>query len=231
MARDKIRRNVVTLCEVPQGQGGRQSKSLTLDQAKALLVAAENEPGMMRAYIIVSLLTGARTEELRALRWAHVDLEGQPDDNRPIPPSIMVWRSVREDGDTKTRKSRRTLALPARCVIALKDHHKHQGEPAGDQLVFATSNGTQLDRHNVLRAFRRVAKAAGFNPREWTPRELRHSFVSLLSDSGIKIEDIADLCGHSGTTVTERVYRHQLRPVLLNGAVAMDQIFGTRPDA
>ncbi|GFJ87859.1 hypothetical protein Prum_015010 [Phytohabitans rumicis] len=97
--------------------------------------------------------------------------------------------------------------------------------------MFATSKGTELDRHNVLRAFRRVAKAAGLNAREWTPRELRHSFVSLLSDNGVKIEDIADLCGHSGTTVTERVYRHQLRPVLLTGAVAMDDIFGAGENA
>jgi integrase len=56
---------------------------------------------------------------------------------------------------------------------------------------------------------------------------LRHSFISLLSSSGVSPEDIADLCGHSGTTVTERVYRHQLRPVLLSGATAMDAIFGS----
>ena len=42
----------------------------------------------------------------------------------------------------------------------------------------------------------------------------------------MSLEDIADLCGHSGTSITESVYRHQLRPVLLNGAVAMDRIFG-----
>jgi integrase len=53
----------------------------------------------------------------------------------------------------------------------------------------------------------------------------RHSFVSLLSNGGVNIEDIADLCGHAGTRVTEAVYRHQLRPVLLNGATAMDRIF------
>lgn len=46
--------------------------------------------------------------------------------------------------------------------------------------------------------------------------------------TGVRVEDIADLCGHSGTTVTEAVYRHQLRPVLLGGAVAMDRIFGPR---
>ncbi|GAB1642097.1 hypothetical protein KRMM14A1259_25200 [Krasilnikovia sp. MM14-A1259] len=49
--------------------------------------------------------------------------------------------------------------------------------------------------------------------------------MSLLSESGVSINDIADLCGHSGTRVTEAVYRHQLRPVLLTGAAAMDKIF------
>jgi integrase len=77
-------------------------------------------------------------------------------------------------------------------------------------------------------AFRRIVKAAGLNPADWTPRELRHSFVSLLSDSGVSLEDIAELCWHAGTRVTEAVYRHQLRPVLLNGAVAMDRIFELR---
>ena len=37
MARDKVKRNVVALCGIPTGQIGRPSKSLTLDQAKALL--------------------------------------------------------------------------------------------------------------------------------------------------------------------------------------------------
>jgi integrase len=42
---------------------------------------------------------------------------------------------------------------------------------------------------------------------------LRYSFVSLLSDGGVPIGDIADLCGHSGTWVTEKVHHYQLRPV------------------
>ncbi|MGS2619062.1 site-specific integrase [Micromonospora sp. LZ34] len=223
MARDKVKRNVVALCAVPTGRGGRPSKSLRLDDAKALLTAAEGSS--LRAYIVLSLLTGARTEELRALTWAHVDLTGKPNDDPPAPPSIQVWRSVRADGDTKTKKSRRTLALPTRCVTALTTHREGQGEPPADRLVFTSAAGTALDRHNVLRAFRLVVAKAGLDPRDWTPRELRHSFVSLLSDSGVSIEQIADLCGHSGTTVTESVYRHQLRPVLLSGAVAMDRLF------
>jgi site-specific recombinase XerD len=66
--------------------------------------------------------------------------------------------------------------------------------------LFATAAGTALDRHNVLLAFRPVVRQAGLDPSQWTLRELRHSFVSLLSDSGMSIKGIADLCGHSGTT-------------------------------
>ena len=40
-------------------------ESLTLDQAQAMLTAAVGTP--MNAYIVLSLLTGVRTEELRAL--------------------------------------------------------------------------------------------------------------------------------------------------------------------
>lgn len=235
--RDKAKRNVVPLCDVPQGRDGRESKSLSFDQADALLRAAEADESTIGAYIVVSLLSGVRTEEMRAVLWSHVDLIGDPDADTPVPPHIMVWRSVRVGGDTKTEKSRRTLALPARCVAELRAHrdrqtdHRGKGHPRGgrwfdDGRVFASTNGTELSAGNVRRAFRRVAKRAGLKAEDWTPRELRHSFVSLMSDSGVPIEKIAQLVGHAGgSTVTERVYRHQLRPVIQDSAEAVDKLF------
>ncbi|MEV0698601.1 site-specific integrase [Saccharopolyspora sp. NPDC050389] len=230
-ARDKVMRNVVELCEIPVGLEGRPSKSLTIEQAEAVLKASEGSN--MHAYIVLSLLIGARQEELRPLTWDHVDLHGAPKANPPVPRSIEVWHSVREGGDTKTKKSRRTLALPMRCVVALRLHRlrqrqlsKQQGrqwDPQG--LVFPSAVWTELDSHNVRRSFRRVVKAAGLTPKEWTPREMRHSFVSVMSASGVPVEDIARLVGHSGTRVTELVYRKQIRPVIVEGATAMDSIF------
>lgn len=77
----------------------------------------------------------------------------------------------------------------------------------------------------MRRVFRKVVGAAGLVPEEWTPREMRHSFVSLLSASGVMLEDIARLVDHSGTAVTEAVYRKQIRPVIEQGATVMNRIF------
>jgi integrase len=238
MARDMVKRNVVALCTVPQGHPGRRSKALTMVQAEGVLRAAEGT--RMHGYIVLSLLTGARTEELRELRWDHVDLTGDPDANPPVPPHVAVWRSVRAGGDTKTRKSRRTLALSKRCITALERQRRLQDRDraaAGEGwhehgLVFASMVGTPLDPSHVRRDFRMAIRGVpGLDPAEWTPRELRHSFVSLLSDNGTPIDEIARLVGHSSTAVTELVYRHQIRPVLQSGAVVMDRIFGEESDA
>jgi hypothetical protein len=116
-------------------------------------------------------------------------------------------------------QSRRTLALPARYVTALAAHYQRRGEPAGDQFMFATSTGT-ASTDTTSCGLSPGHPESRPRPHAWTPRELRHSLVSLLSSNGVSIEDIADLCAHSGTTITESVYRQQLRLVLLSGAVS-----------
>ena len=45
----------------------------------------------------------------------------------------------------------------------------------------------------------------GLDPAEWTPRELRHSFVSVLSDSGLPVEEI------SQARRTQRYERYRAR--------------------
>jgi Phage integrase, N-terminal SAM-like domain len=75
-ARDKVRRNVASLILVPEGQEGRPSKAMTLDQAVRLLDhIGTGSMHRLAAYVVVSLLAGVRTEEARALRWSEVDLD------------------------------------------------------------------------------------------------------------------------------------------------------------
>lgn len=136
--------------------------------------------------------------------------------------------------------SRRTLALPRRCIDALRTvAERRASECAADGsrwhdsgLVFTTKFGTALDAADVRRDFRTAMRGAeGINPKDWTRRELRHSFVPLLSDNGLPIDEIARLVGHSSSAVTELVYRQQIRPVVQSGAVIMDRIFDVNEDS
>ena len=238
-ARDRVLRNVAELVTTPKGKPGRPSRAMTLEQATAMLEQAKTS--RLHAYVVVSLLTGIRTEEARALRWSHVvawvsDKAGW----RPVTEAgfdyerfaIYVWRSVRANGDTKTEKSRRTLELPGQAADALREHRARQATErlaAGPLwhdhgLVFASQAGTPLDASHVRRSFKSITRKAGLGE-NWTPRELRHSFVSIMSDNGVPIETIADLVGHASTAVTEEVYRHQLKPVITKGAETMNTIF------
>jgi integrase len=246
-ANDIVSRNVATLADTPRGKEGRPYKSLTLEQAVAIIAAAkalpviELRPGLkdvrrpaelMYAYIMLSLLAGLRTEEARALRGDHVDLDGDPDASPAVPPHVAVWRSVRVHGETKTERSRRTLGLPQLAVDALQDLSEIQAREQAEAgahwqdtgLVFTTRHGTALDAANVRKMFKRACRAAGAGD-GWTPRELRTSFVSLMSHNGVSTEEIARLVGHASTRTTEVVYRRELRPVITTGAEIMDKVF------
>ncbi len=152
----------------------------------------------MHAYIVVSLMAGMRPEEARAIGWEEdVDLDGNP-------PSVAVLRADRAGGDTKTPRSRRALKLAQMAAGALREWQVDQAaerEAAGSRWqdtgrVFTTATGTPLGARHIRKMFQDVCERAGLG-RDWAPRDLRHTFVSLLSDDGMAIEKIARLAGHA----------------------------------
>jgi integrase len=236
-ASDLVGRNVAELVQSPTGREGRPSKALSLEEARSLLSAAAGKsrslrdgevpsrPYSLHAYVVLLLTTGMRPEEARALRWDHVDLDAG---------TVAVWRSDRAGGDTKTPKSKRTLKLSVMAIDALRERKAAQGADrlkVGELwqdtgLVFTTSAGKMLDQHNIRRQFRIITKAAGLGE-NWVPRELRHTFVSIMSAGGVPVEEIARVVGHKQTSTTELVYRRELRPVITTGAELMDSIFAS----
>lgn len=77
----------------------------------------------------------------------------------------------------------------------------------------------------MRRDCRKVTKAADIGQR-WVPKELRTSFVSLMSHSGVPVEEITRLAGHSSSRTTEVIYRRELRPVITTGAEVLDRVYG-----
>jgi integrase len=236
-AADIVSRNVAALVQPPAGRPGRPSQALTVDQARALVKAAAGDlvregegrkkakPYRLHAYVVLLLTTGIRPEEARALRWDRLDLDAG---------TVAVWRSDRAGGDTKTPKSRRTLKLPQIAVDALRERKTAQAAARlkagelwrGGDLVFTTQTGTMLTQHNIRREFRKITSAAGLGT-AWVPRELRHTFVSIMSAGGVPVEEIARVAGHRRTSTTELVYGRELRPVITTGAELMDKVFSS----
>jgi integrase len=226
---DLVGRNVATLVDAPKGQAGRPSRSLTLDQPLALLQAAQEPP--LNAYVVLSLTVGIRTEEARELHWDYVDLDGDPSAARPVPPSSgrMAFGAARwrhQDGQVATDAGAAQAA-----VQALKEHRKRQVKDrlAAGAPVAGSRPRLRLGTRDASRRGERPARvpqdpeAAGLGT-GLAPRDLRHTFVSLMSADGVRIEEIARLAGHNRTATTELVYRHELRPVITAGAEVMDRI-------
>ena len=95
-----------------------------------------------------------------------------------------------------------------------------------NRLVFASKVGTPLDASHCAAGLPvGDHECGGRRPGRVDAARAAHSFVSLLSDSGVPLEEISRLVGHSSTAVTELVYRQQIRPVLQAGATVMDQLF------
>jgi len=135
----------------------------------------------------------------------------------------------------KTETSRRTLRMPAAVAATLKAHRKAQaadrlalGAAYTDHgLVFCDEAGNPSSRFHVRYMFRKLCREAGIPA--YTLRETRHTFVSVLSDSGRPIEEIADAVGHVNPTITRNVYRHQLADEITAAATAWDD-FGEQQE-
>ena len=80
-----------------------------------------------------------------------------------------------------------------------------------------------LDSWHVQKEFEKITKAARLGG-AWTPRELRHSFGSILSGHHVRPEDISDLIGTAARRSPRRVYRHEIRPALTDTAAAVNRI-------
>jgi integrase len=177
----------------------------------------------LEALFVLSITLGLRPGELRKLGWDHVDLDNAV---------IHVWRSASRTGDVKTPKSKRSLELPKRAIVALRTHKKRQAAErlaAGtawqdNNLVFCHEDGRMYTSDALNWRFSKMTKRAGIG--HWHAHEGRHTAVSIMSSNGVPLQEISDTVGHKSTHVTETVYRHVIVPAIRGGATVMDNVFG-----
>jgi integrase len=207
----------------------RELKEATCRSCRSQLGVDDANDAVVRfeALFVLAITLGLRPGELRMLTWDHVDL------NRGV---VHVWRSASKSGDTKTPKSKRSLILPKRAIVALKAHKARQDREqreVGDawhanNLVFCHENGAPYTSDALNWRFSKMTRRAGIG--HWHAHEGRHTAVSIMSSNGVPIQEISDTVGHKSTHVTETVYRHVIVPAIRGGASVMDDVFADEDD-
>ena len=231
----KATRNVAALAEIPAAPR-RQSRSMNLDQIRALL--GLDLTTWWRAYLTCAVMCGLRPGELLGLRWEDVDFKAGVLRVRKCLkalPDPATGKRVLVLEELKTERSKRTIRMPGQVVAAVLALRKEQAaarlklgaayDVRGLAIVFGDGAGAPKWPQDVRSHFQTLCGRAGIGE-GWTPREQRHTFVSVLSDSGVDIEQIADAVGHVNSTVTKAVYRHQIADEITSAATVMDSIFG-----
>jgi integrase len=171
--------------------------------------------------------------ELLALRWRDVDLERA---------TLTVRFALQEEAEhyifaePKTAYSRRTIALSATAVEALRQHRVRQNEerlqlgPAWDtsvDLIFPNSiGGIMLPHHLAHRTFKQHLRHAGLPNIRF--HDLRHTAATLLLSRGVHPKVVSEMHGHADIAITLRVYAHVTPHMQPAAADVMDRVFGAR---
>lgn len=162
------------------------------------------------ALYYVAIRCGLRQGELLGLRWSDVDLER----GTISITSQLQWGNRTR---TKTKKSRRTVPIPADVVEIVRWHLTNQTQERGgsedwnrDGLVFCSENGTSISARNLDRQFKAFLSRAGLP--EIRFHDLRHTYATRSLADGMNLHTLSRRMGHSSITVTADRYGH-LEPI------------------
>jgi integrase len=161
-----------------------------------------------RAALGLGGLAGLRLGEVRALRWADVDLAANV---------LRVRSSLLPDGTAKPPKTeagtRDVPILPAlrRRLIEWRLEAPHTRDV---DYVIATADGKPVMERNLRRALDAAKQTAGLDAGDarlsW--HSLRHSYGSMLAtDLELPATTLARLAGHADAGFTLRVYARDAR--------------------
>jgi len=172
-----------------------EGKHLSPEDIRKLLAAS---PEPWRTLFLAAVFTGMRQGELLGLTWGCVDFEEE---------IIRVEHGMYKGQlDTpKTKASRRKIPMTPQLRDALLDH-KISAPASEMDLVFSRTHGEPLCKRTVTAAFQRALTAAGLAKIRF--HDLRHSFASVLIESGASPKIVQELMGHSSVNMTLGIYTH-----------------------
>ena len=223
-----ISRNPATLVDGPRVEQ-YEIQPLSPDEARAFLNSLKGD--RLEALYSVALTMGLRQGEALGLRWPDVDLElGY----LRVSKQLQRINGKLELVEPKTKRSRRTLAMPPSIGRSLAAHRSRQLKERIDVgsrwvdtgLVFTTREGRGLDGTAITKQFQAHLQKIGLPRRRF--HDLRHSCATLLLVQGVSPRVVMDVLGHSQIGLTMNTYSHVIPDLKRDAADRMEDLIGDR---
>lgn len=177
-----IEKNPVVWARKPKSQK-QEKKALSLIQMQNMLQRCEDE--RLLTYLHLAFYTGARPNEILALRWEDITDK-----------KISINKTLTRSGvnSPKSGKSREIYLLKP-----LADYLKtiKRGEPS--------ENIVGLTYHTMINKFKKLIQSVGA---KGTPHITRHTFISMLINAKKNPLLVQFMVGHSDLSMIENVYSH-----------------------
>jgi integrase len=225
-----IVRNPTRGAERPAKAKSDVAQAFTAEEVDLFLEAAKSNG--LHALWLAFVTTGLRPQEMFALKWTDIEeriarVQRNGGYISAATTVLNVQRAMKQVGGgryevstvMKTKKSKRTVAIPATLVEALTAHKKAQAEmmlSAGESFerngyIFTNRYGRPLDVNNVRDNFHALCKKAKI--RAIRLYDLRHTHATLLLGAGVHLKIVSERLGHSSIMLTGDTYSHVMPEV------------------
>jgi integrase len=224
-----VNHNVCDLVDSPRPDSRHEVNAWTAEEVRQFLSLIHTMKDKHEELYVVALMTGLRQGELLGLHWADVDLDQR---------RIVVRRQLQRlkgiglvEREPKTAGSRRTVALPAPAVDALRRWRVRQKEEkllAGPTwqatpYVFTSTVGGPIEPTNVSHRFHATLKKRGLPLIRF--HDLRHTFATSAFSAGQHPKLVQEALGHSQVTLTLDTYSHVIPTMHGQIADAIERLY------
>lgn len=197
---DVIARSPLRGVRVRKGEA-RERPTLTPEELQRL---ADAIGPRYRALVLVAGVIGLRWSEAIGLRVRDIDFLQRAIHVRQTISEVEGHLAVAE---TKSRSSRRTLAIPQFLVDELAAHLLREGRRDLDDLVFTGPNGAPLRRTFAARVFSPAVERAGLDA-ALSFHGLRHVATTFMVEAGERPRVIQHRLGHATARLSMELYAH-----------------------
>ncbi|KEF98360.1 hypothetical protein K883_01363 [Mycobacterium sp. TKK-01-0059] len=189
------------------------------------LLAALKDDRLAHAWHLA--LSGLRRGEIAGLRWSDIDFDSG---TLTIANNRVSAGGRAVENDPKSFTSRRTLPLPERLVVALRDARERQRQErieAGTAYrsgayVISNEVGDPYSPAVLSRYWRDTLARVGM--RHLKLHGARHTAATLMHLDGVPVAVIAAWIGHKDASLTMKLYAHSQDDALKLAATSIDYL-------